>query len=126
MPRHKHSAPATGAVLESDDAEHGPERLQKILAAAGLGSRRECEELITSGRVEIDRKVVTQLGAKADLQRQEIRVDGTALPRPKIVHYMVNKPPGVVSTNRDPAGRPRVIDLLPDRSQRLFTVGRLD
>jgi 23S rRNA pseudouridine2605 synthase len=103
----------------------GPERLQKILAAAGLGSRRKCEELIQSGRVEVDRRVVGKLGTKADLRRQEIRVDGVPLPRPKLVYFLVHKPPGVVSTNSDPSGRARVIDLVPYPG-RLFTVGRLD
>jgi 23S rRNA pseudouridine2605 synthase len=103
----------------------GPERLQKLLAAAGLGSRRQCEDLILSGRVEIDRRVVTELGTKADPQLVEIRVDGTPLPRPRLVYFLVNKPNGVVSTNSDPSGRPRVIDLV-DYTGRLFTVGRLD
>lgn len=102
-----------------------PDRLQKVLAAAGLGSRRQCEELILSGRVEVDRQVVKQLGAKADPTRQEIRVDGVPLPRPRLVYFILNKPTGVVSTNSDPSGRPRVIDLI-DYSGRLFTVGRLD
>ena len=66
------------------------------------------------------------MGAKADPFRQEIRVDGTVLPQAKKVYYLVNKPPGVLSTNRDPAGRPRVVDLLAPRGQRLFAVGRLD
>ncbi|HND55262.1 MAG TPA: pseudouridine synthase, partial [Pirellulaceae bacterium] len=96
-----------------------------MLAAAGLGSRRECEELITTGRVEIDRKTVTELGTRVDTTRQEIRVDGVALPRPRRQYFMLNKPPGVVSTNRDPSGRPRVIDLI-QTDQRLFPVGRLD
>lgn len=100
-------------------------RLQKILAAAGLGSRRQCEELILAGRVEVDRRVVRELGTKADLSHEEVRVDGVALPRPRLVYFAVNKPPGVVSTSRDPAGRTRVIDLVPYRG-RLFTVGRLD
>lgn len=78
------------------------------------------------GRVEVDRQVVTALGTKVDPARQQIRVDGAVLARPKLLHYMVNKPRGVVSTNYDPAGRPRVVDLLPARSERLFTVGRLD
>jgi 23S rRNA pseudouridine2605 synthase len=102
------------------------ERLQKILAAAGLGSRRDCEELILAGRVEVDRKLVDTLGAKADPHTQEIRVDGEPLPRTKLVYYMVNKPVGVVSTNADPAGRPRVIDLVPHSDGHLFAVGRLD
>ncbi|MBI3836586.1 MAG: rRNA pseudouridine synthase [Planctomycetia bacterium] len=104
---------------------HGPQRLQKILAAAGLGSRRKCEELILSGRVEVDRRVVRELGTKADPRQAEIRVDGMALPKPRLVYFLVNKPTGVVSTNSDPSGRPRVIDLVA-YSGRLFTVGRLD
>ena len=84
---------------------HPPgERLQKVLAAAGLGSRRQCEELITSGRVEVDRKVVTQLGTRVDPAAQEIRVDGETLSVGRRVYYAVNKPRGVVTTNRDPAG----------------------
>jgi 23S rRNA pseudouridine2605 synthase len=101
------------------------ERLQKVLAAAGVASRRECEELITMGRVEVDRQVITELGTRVDPDSQEIRVDGTILPRTKRIYFLVNKPPGVVSTSRDPEGRMRVIDLVPD-NVRLFTVGRLD
>ncbi|HJQ80821.1 MAG TPA: pseudouridine synthase [Lacipirellulaceae bacterium] len=104
----------------------GGERLQKVLAAAGIASRRECEQLILEGRVEVDRQVVTQLGTRVDPQRQEIRIDGEALPRPKLVYFAVNKPEGVVSTSRDPSGRPRVIDLLPPNLPRVFAVGRLD
>ena len=110
--------------------ESGPhpagQRLQKVLAAAGVGSRRQCEELITSGRVEVDRRVVTELGTRVDPARQEIRVDGETLSAARAVYYAVNKPTGVVSTNRDPSGRPRVIDLVPSRGARLFPVGRLD
>lgn len=104
----------------------GAQRLQKVLAAAGIGSRRQCEELITAGRVEVDRQVVTELGTKVDPAGQEIRVDGVPLPKSKPVCYAVNKPPGVVSTNRDPSGRPRVVDLVPAAGTRLFTIGRLD
>ena len=104
---------------------HGPERLQKLLAAAGLGSRRKCEELILSGRVEVDRRVVRELGTKADPRQTEIRVDGMPLPKPRLVYFLVNKPTGIVSTNSDPSGRPRVIDLVAYPG-RLFTVGRLD
>lgn len=96
------------------------------MAAAGLGSRRACEELIREGRVEVDRQVVTELGHRVDPLKQEIRVDGDSLPRPKRQYFLVHKPPGVLSTNRDPAGRARVIDLLPSGSGHLFTVGRLD
>jgi len=102
------------------------ERLQKVLASAGIGSRRACEELITAGRVEVDRQTVTELGTRVDPLRQEIRLDGQSLPKAKLVYYAVNKPTGVVSTNRDPAGRPLVIDLVPSKDARLFTIGRLD
>ena len=104
----------------------GGERLQKVLAQAGIASRRECEELIREGRVEVDRHVVTELGTRVDPLKQEIRVDGESLSRQKPVYYAVNKPTGVVCTARDPDGRPRVIDLLPPNSSRAFCVGRLD
>jgi 23S rRNA pseudouridine2605 synthase len=111
---------------DSGDAKiETSERLQKVLAAAGLGSRRDCEELITQGRVEIDRQVVSELGTKVDPLRHEIRVDGVVLHRPKRLYFAVNKPPGVVTTNFDPSGRPRVIDLVPTE-ERIFAVGRLD
>ena len=116
------SKPAPAA---SSDSVAEAQRLQKVLAAAGISSRRECEELIRDGRVEVDRQVVTELGTRVDPARQEIRVDGVVLPRPKLVYYALNKPAGVVSTNRDPDGRARVIDLIPSE-QRLFPVGRLD
>ena len=107
--------------------EHPPgDRLQKVLAAAGLGSRRQCEELITTGRVEVDRKVVTELGTRVDPAAQDIRVDGESLSLGRRVYYAVNKPKGVVTTNRDPDGRPRVIDLVPNHDIRLFAIGRLD
>ncbi len=102
------------------------DRLQKVLAAAGVGSRRQCEELITAGRVEVDRQVVTELGTRVDTGAQEVRLDGVALSTPKRVYYAVHKPRGVVSTNRDPSGRPRVVDLVAGAGQRLFTIGRLD
>lgn len=103
----------------------GEQRLQKVLAAAGISSRRECESLIRDGRVEVDHQVVTELGYRVDPVQHEIRVDGVALTKPKLVHFALNKPAGVVSTNRDPAGRPRVVDLIPSE-QRIFPVGRLD
>lgn len=96
------------------------------MAAAGIGSRRRCEELILAGRVEIDRKVVRKLGTKVDSESQEVRVDGTPLEAARRIYFLVNKPVGVVSTNFDPSGRRRVIDLLPPTKERLFTVGRLD
>jgi 23S rRNA pseudouridine2605 synthase len=118
-------APEPPSLPQGHDAAPVAERLQKVLAAAGIGSRRQCEELITTGRVEVDRQTVTELGTRVDPNSQEIRVDGERLPSPKRVVYMVNKPVGVVTTNYDPSGRPRVIDLLPG-DRRLFAVGRLD
>ncbi len=103
----------------------GATRLQKILAAAGLGSRRKCEELIVQGRVEVDGRVVDQLGACVAWGRQQVRVDGTVLRPPRWRYFLIHKPKGVVSTHRDPARRTRVIDLLPP-GERLFPVGRLD
>lgn len=116
----------SGGKAGSTDTATGGERLQKVMAAAGIGSRRHCEELIEQGRVEVDRQTVTELGTKVDPQAQEIRVDGLPLTKSKLVYYIINKPVGVLSTNDDPSGRPRVIDLLPPRTERLFTVGRLD
>ena len=103
----------------------GPPRLQKVLATAGFGSRRECEVLIVEGRVEIDGEVADQLGTRVDAGRQQIRVDGETIPSVCHVYYLVNKPTGVVCTNRDPDGRTRVVDLVPPLDH-LFTVGRLD
>lgn len=102
-----------------------PERLQKILAEGGFGSRRECEQLILEGRVEVDREVVTQLGTRVDPEAQSIRVDGQKLKPVYKRYFAVNKPRGVLSTNKDPSGRPRVVDLIPT-DQRVYTVGRLD
>lgn len=105
------------------DSKH---RLQKVLAAAGFGSRRNCEELITEGRVEIDRKVVTELGTKVDPMKQEIRVDGESIPKAKPVYIALYKPKGTLCTNRDQQGRTRAVDLVPEKYGRLFTIGRLD
>jgi len=120
------AAPRRPTSSTSQDRAARGERLQKVLSAAGLGSRRACEELISAGRVEVDRKMVTQLGTRVDPDRQEIRVDGEPLPQPKRIYYAINKPPGVVSTHRDPARRERVIDLVPGDPEGLITVGRLD
>lgn len=107
------------------DEGAGRERLQKVLAAAGIGSRRDCEELISAGRVEVDGEVITQLGTCVDPTTQRIRVDGVNLPTPRLAYFAVNKPEGVVCTNHDPSGRTRVIDLI-DSDERLYPVGRLD
>lgn len=96
------------------------------MALAGAGSRRQCEDLIRAGRVEVDRKVVRELGTRVDSRTQEIRLDGEPLNRPKLTYFLLHKPAGVLCTNHDPSGRTRAIDLLPPMAERLFTVGRLD
>ncbi len=101
------------------------QRLQRVLAQAGLGSRRACEELITAGRVTVDGQVASTLGTKVDPERQSIQVDGELVRMRRHVYYMLNKPAGVLSTNRDEAGRPRTIDLVPSDT-RVYSVGRLD
>ena len=101
------------------------QRVQKVLAAAGIGSRRACEELIAAGRVTVGGQVVT-LGAKADPTSDVITVDGERVhTNPTLVHYLLNKPPGYVTTVSDPEGRPTVMDLMPP-NPRVYPVGRLD
>lgn len=102
------------------------ERLQKILAAAGIASRRKAEELIAAGRVTVNGSVVAELGSKADAAVDHIRVDGKMLkPDARHRYFMLNKPKGVVTTAADPEGRPTVMDFL-DVRERVFPVGRLD
>lgn len=101
------------------------QRLQKILAAAGLGSRRACEALIGAGRVSVNGRRAS-LGESADPERDEIELDGTPIQREAFEYWVVNKPPGVLSTVRDMRGRSTVLDLVPDRSARVYPVGRLD
>lgn len=100
------------------------ERLQKILARAGFGSRRSCEELIQKGRVEVDGQRAS-LGEKADPARQRVTVDGRPVRPEKLVSYVLNKPRGVLSTTAEEPGRARVTDLVP-AGARLYPVGRLD
>jgi pseudouridine synthase len=105
----------------------GGVRLQKVLAAAGVGSRRQCEELIGEGRVEVDGQIVRRYGARVDPDRQIIKVDGRRIPsRQDLVYLALNKPAGVVTTMSDDRGRPSIADFLGDRAERLFHVGRLD
>lgn len=102
-------------------------RLQKVLAAAGIASRRASEDLISQGRVEVNGRVVTEQGMRVDPQRDHIRVDGSRIPTQRNHIYLVlNKPRGVVSTMEDPEGRPTLSDFLGRRKDRLFHVGRLD
>ncbi|HCB02751.1 MAG TPA: pseudouridine synthase [Nocardioides sp.] len=102
-------------------------RLQKLLAQSGVASRRRCEELMLAGLVEVDGEVVTRLGTKVDPRTAVIRVEGRRLPPASAhVYLALNKPRGVVSTMSDPQGRRTLSDLVADRPERLFHVGRLD
>lgn len=104
-----------------------PERLQKVLAQAGVASRRRCEDLMRQGRIEVDGEVVTRLGTRVDTESAVIRVDGERLPVAAAHAYLaVNKPAGVVSSMADERGRPDLRTLVADRPERLFHVGRLD
>src|SRR3954468_11708680 len=103
------------------------ERLQKIIAAAGIASRRKAEEIITAGLVSVNGQTVTELGSKADPDTDHIRVNGKLLKgAQKHVYYLMNKPKGYVTTVSDPQGRPTVMDLLHNVSGRVYPVGRLD
>jgi 23S rRNA pseudouridine2605 synthase len=108
------------------ESEQGDgERLQKVLARAGLGSRRVCEELIADGRVTVDGSVAV-LGRRVDVATARVEVDGILLPvAPGLVYYLLNKPAGVITTASDPQGRPTVLELVP-AEPRVFPVGRLD
>lgn len=111
----------------SEDGDHPAEgeRLQKVLARIGLGSRRMCEELIDSGRITVN-GAVPVLGRRVDIGSDRIALDGIPLSvRPELVHYLLNKPSGTVSTVSDTHGRPTVVALVPP-SPRVFPVGRLD
>jgi len=115
----------TGPAIETDD--EGLVRLQKLLAQSGVASRRKCEELMLGGQVEVDGEVVTRLGTKVDPRTAVIRVSGRRLPPvSEKVYLVLNKPRGVVSTMSDPEGRRTLGDLVADRPERLFHVGRLD
>jgi 23S rRNA pseudouridine2605 synthase len=103
------------------------ERLQKILSQAGVASRRKAELLITEGRVTVNGAEITELGSKADLERDHIKVDGRLLRKPKRhVYIALNKPKNCVTTVYDPEGRQTVIDLMRGVKERVFPVGRLD
>ncbi len=103
------------------------ERLQKIIAAAGIASRRKAEELIAQGRVSVNGHVVTELGSKADPARDHVKVDGKLLRGPeRSVYLLLNKPKGYVTTVSDPEGRPTVMDLVRSAGGRVYPVGRLD
>ncbi len=110
------SEPAVGGV-----------RLQKVLAAAGLGSRRACEEIIDAGRVEVNGRRVAEQGRRVDPDSDIVRVDGMRIPTAAAQVYLaLNKPRGMVSAMTDPQGRPSLAEVVADRTDRLFHVGRLD
>ena len=103
------------------------ERLQKIMAQAGVASRRSCEEIIAAGRVTLNGAIVTEQGTKADPEKDEIVVDGKPLRRPeKLRYFLLNKPLGYVTTVSDPEGRKTVMELMTDCPERVYPVGRLD
>lgn len=102
------------------------ERLQKVLAQAGIASRRKCEEYITSGRVEVNDKKVTELGVKVDPEKDVIKVDGRPIRQQKKLYLMMNKPKGVITSVNDPKGRKVVTDFLEDVGERVYPIGRLD
>ena len=103
------------------------ERLQKIMAACGVASRRKAEEFIAAGRVTVNGAIVRELGTKADLESDKICVDGVSIARPsKLVYFMLNKPKNYVTTVSDPEGRPTVVDILGKSVGRVYPVGRLD
>ncbi|HET9085914.1 MAG TPA: pseudouridine synthase [Acidobacteriaceae bacterium] len=121
------SGDASEAQTKRPDIQRHPERLQKILASAGVASRRKAEEFIVQGRVQINGQIVTELGTKADPMHDHVRVDG------KLIHaadehryYMLNKPKEFVTTASDPQGRPTVMQFFSRIRLRMFPVGRLD
>jgi pseudouridine synthase len=142
LARARAAAASLGPDFDADDDWEGVEgpgerdslidvpggvRLQKVLAAAGVGSRRHCEELIGAGRVEVDGEVVRRFGARVDPNHQVIRVDGRRIPASEdLVYVALNKPAGVLTSMSDSRGRKTMTDLLGDTAERLFHVGRLD
>ncbi|MFE7561184.1 pseudouridine synthase [Kitasatospora sp. NPDC057500] len=120
----RHDKPAV--KLPKTFGEPEGERLQKVLARAGVGSRRACEELIEQGRVEVNGKRITEQGKRVDPQKDEIKVDGLTVATQSYLFFALNKPAGVVSTMEDPDGRQCLGDYVTNRETRLFHVGRLD
>ena len=102
------------------------ERLQKFLAGAGIGSRRECERFIGEGRVSVNGKLVTTLGTVVDTEKNDVSFDGTPVQKERNIYYLLNKPKGYICTNRDELDRLKAIDILENITQRIYTIGRLD
>lgn len=120
LPARKHAA-----LTSYNERMEDMERLNKYLAHAGVGSRRQCDELIRAGRVRVDGQTVRELGTRVGPD-QEVSVDEQPVRTERHVYWLVNKPKGYLCTNHDPAGRPLAINLVPKVSQRVYTVGRLD
>ena len=122
--RARHNKPQVKTPKTFGDEEG--ERLQKVLARAGMGSRRACEELIDQARVEVNGQIVMEQGVRVDPQKDEIKVDGLTVATQSYLFFALNKPAGVVSTMEDPDGRQCLGDYVTNRETRLFHVGRLD
>ncbi|MFF4653446.1 pseudouridine synthase [Streptomyces sp. NPDC001380] len=122
--RARHDKPRV--VIPKTFGEPEGERLQKVLARAGMGSRRACEELIDQGRVEVNGRTVREQGVRVDPEKDEIKVDGLTVATQSYLFFALNKPAGVVSTMEDPDGRQCLGDYVTNRETRLFHVGRLD
>ncbi|AKH81644.1 pseudouridine synthase [Streptomyces sp. CNQ-509] len=122
--RARHTKPQR--ALPKTFGEPEGERLQKVLARAGMGSRRACEELIDQARVEVNGRIVTEQGLRVDPEKDEIKVDGLTVATQSYLFFALNKPVGVVSSMDDPEGRQNLGDYVDNRETRLFHVGRLD
>ncbi|MFH9422381.1 pseudouridine synthase [Streptomyces sp. NPDC017529] len=122
--RARHNKPQIKTPKTFGDQEG--ERLQKVLARAGMGSRRACEELIDQARVEVNGRIVTEQGVRVDPDKDEVKVDGLTVATQSYLFFALNKPAGVVSTMEDPDGRQCLGDYVTNRETRLFHVGRLD
>lgn len=122
--RARHDKPQVKTPKTFGDQEG--ERLQKVLARAGMGSRRACEELIDQARVEVNGRIVMEQGVRVDPEKDEIKVDGLTVATQSYLFFALNKPAGVVSTMEDPDGRQCLGDYVTNRETRLFHVGRLD
>ncbi len=118
--------PAPAELSEDSSEAAGTMRLQKFLAMSGVDSRRNCEEYIRDGRVTVAGEVIRDPARAVAPETDDVRLDSERLRIPRFRYFLLNKPKGVLCTNRDPEGRPRAVDLIPVADQRLFTVGRLD
>lgn len=124
-PRRTPNPPAPVPAREGGDAREAGERLQKVLAASGVASRRAAEEIIRAGRVKVNGVVVTEMGVRVNPQRDNILVNNKQLSRPRLRYLILHKPSGYITTMADPKGRWTVHDLV-ETAERVFPVGRLD